>query len=459
MKGKRGSGTARSGMTIVHPNAGAIDVGATMHMAAIGPDRSSEPVRNFGTFTSDLHRLADWFVASGINTVVMESTGVYWIPIFELLEERGIEVFLVNARDAKHVPGRKTDVSDAQWLQRLHCYGLLRASFRPKGEIAELRAYLRQRERLLDYAASHIQHMQKALTEMNLQLHHVVSDITGATGMRIIRAILAGERSTIALASLRDARCHATVETIQNALTGHYRPEHLFALEQALALYDEYQKKVSGCDVRIEAALKELAYRRGHKGAPSAPPRRRMPRQANGPAFDVRAALYALLGRDLTQIHGLGPYLALKLIAECGDDLSAWPSAKHFTSWLCLAPSNRISGGKILSSRTRRSGSRVAALLRLAAVTVGRTDTALGAFYRRLAVRVGKAKAVTATARKIAVLFYNALRHGMDYADPGASYYEVRYRERVIDNLHRRAKAFGFVLQPNVPGSGEPAVS
>jgi transposase len=459
MKGKSGSDSARSAMTMVHSNAAAIDVGATMHMAAIGPERSSEPVRSFGTFTSDLHRIADWFATSGVDTVVMESTGVYWIPVFELLEERGIEVFLVNARDAKHVPGRKTDVSDAQWLQRLHSYGLLRASFRPKGEIAELRAYLRQRERLLDYAASHIQHMQKALMEMNLQLHHVVSDITGATGMRIIRAILAGERNSTTLASLRDARCHASVETIQNALTGHYQSEHLFALEQALALYDAYQEKVSACDLRIEAALKELAYRRGHKGTCPILPRRRMPRQANGPAFDVRAALYALLGRDLTQIHGLGPYLALKLIAECGDDLSAWPSAKHFTSWLCLAPSNRISGGKILSSRTRQSGSRAAALLRLAAVTVGRTDTALGAFYRRLSARIGKAKAVTATARKIAVLFYNALRHGMDYADPGASYYEVRYRERVIDNLHRRAKAFGFVLQTTTSAAAQHAVS
>jgi transposase len=321
-----------------------------------------------------------------------------------------------------------------------------------------LHAYLRQRERLLDYAASHIQHMQKALTEMNLQLHHVVSDITGATGMRIIRAIIAGERDPMVLALLRDTRCHAGVDVIEKALTGHYRAEHLFGLEQALALYDEYQQKVSACDMRIEAVLMTLASLRGHTGEPLGSPRRRMPRQANGPAFDVREALYALLGKDLTQIHGLGPYLALKLVAECGDDLSAWPSAKHFTSWLCLAPSNKISGGKVLSSRTRRSGSRVAALLRLAAVTVGRTETALGAFYRRLSARIGKAKAVTATARKIAVLFYNALRHGMDYVDPGASYYETRYRERVICNLHRRAKAFGFILRPDTVAS-EVAVS
>ena len=446
-----GDNKTRHALAMVHPNAAAIDVGARMHVAAVATDRTAEPVRSFGTFTTDLHRLVDWFEECGVETVAMESTSVYWIPVFELLEARGFEVFLVNARDAKHVPGRKTDVSDAQWLQRLHSHGLLRASFRPKGEIVELRAYLRQRERLLEYAASHIQHMQKALTEMNLQLHHVVTDITGATGLRIIRAILAGERDPAVLVLLRDTRCHASVETITKALTGHYRAEHLFALEQALALYDAYQEKASACDARIEAVLKQLSFRRGREVGPLPSQRPGMRRQPNGPEFDVRATLFALLGKDLTQINGLGPYLALKLVAECGDDLSAWPSAKHFTSWLCLAPSNKISGGKVLSSRTRRSGSRAAALLRLAAVTVGRTDTALGAFYRRLSARIGKVKAITATARKIAVLFYNALRHGMDYVDPGASSYETRYHARVIDNLHRRAKAFGFVLKPIAP--------
>ena len=252
-------------MPMVHPNAAAIDIGATMHMAAVRADRAPEPVRSFGTFTADLHRLVDWFTECGVETVVMELTSVYWIPIFELLDARGFIVFLVNARDAKHVPGRKTDVSDAQWLQRLHSHGLLRASFRPKGQIAELRAYVRQRERLLEYASSHIQHMQKALTEMNLQLHHVVADITGTTGLRIIRAILAGERDPEVLARLRHYSCHSSAETIAKALTGSYRTEHLFALEQALALYDVYHEKVSACDVRIEAVLKELSIDRGHR--------------------------------------------------------------------------------------------------------------------------------------------------------------------------------------------------
>jgi transposase len=450
-------------MAMVHPNAAAIDIGATTHMAAVGADRTSDPVQSFGTFTGDLHRLADWFAECGVKTVVMESTGVYWIPIFELLDERGLEVFLVNARDSKHVPGRKTDVSDAQWLQRLHSYGLLRASFRPKGEIAELRAYLRQRERLLDTAASQIQHMQKAMTEMNLQLHHVVADITGATGLRIIRAIIAGERSPSVLASMRDIRCHSSVEMIEKALTGHYRAEHLFVLEQAVALYDVYQQKVSACDIRIESVITALSSVRGRQEAGpqagSGSPKQHRHRTANEPAFDVGHSLHTLLGKDLTRIDGVGPYLALKLVSECGDDLSAWPSAKHFTSWLSLAPNNKISGGKVLSSRTKRSGSRVASLLRLAAVSVGRTETALGAFYRRLSSRVGKAKAITATARKIAVLFYNAMRHGMDYIDPGASYYETRYRERVVKNLHRRAKALGYVMVAEDASTAAPAVS
>jgi transposase len=443
------SGSSRD-MPRVHPRAAAIDSGAKIHVAAVGPDRDPEPVRTFNTFTDDLHRLADWFAGCGIKTVVMESTGVYWIPIYEILEQRGFEVMVVNARDAKHVPGRKTDVSDAQWLQRLHEYGLLRASFRPPAEMAALRAYLRQHERLLEYGAAHIQHMQKALTKMNLQLHHVVSDITGVTGLLIIRAIVAGERDPAVLASYRDPRCHSSVETVRQALVGNIREEHIFALTQALELYDVYQAKVVACDGQIEAILKRLK-KRAPPPANKLPVARQRGRQPNAPAFDARAALYAILGVDLTQIHGLGPYLALKLVGECGTDLAAWPSAKHFTSWLGLAPHNKISGGKVLSSKTRRTSNRASSLLRLAALTVGRTDTALGAFYRRLSARIGKAKAITATARKIAVLFYNTLRHGMAYADPGATYYEDRYRQRVLHNLQRRAKSLGFVLQPLEP--------
>jgi transposase len=279
-----------------------------------------------------------------------------------------------------------------------------------------------------------------------LRMEHIVSDITGATGMRLVRAIVAGERDPVALATHRDRRCHASAEEISAALAGNWREEHVFALGQALDLYDAYQAKLADCDARIEQVLGQLRTV-SERPAGQLPPARHRDNTANAPAFNARAMLHSVLGIDLTQIPGLGPSLVLKLIGECGTDFSAWPDAKHFTSWLCLAPSNKISGGKLLSARTRRSGSRAAALLRLAATTVGRTQTALGAFYRRLSARIGKAKAVTATARKIAVLFYNAVRHGMDYSDPGTSYYEERYRARVLANLRRRAKNLGFVLQ------------
>jgi transposase len=445
-------------LTRIHPHAAAVDIGATLHVAAVPPGRDPEPVRTFGTFTGDLHRLADWFASCGITTVAMESTGVYWIALYEILDERGFEVVVVNARDAKHVPGRKTDVSDAQWLQRLHEYGLLRASFRPRGEIATLRSYLRQRERLIEAAASHIQHMQKALTEMNLQLHHVVADITGVTGLRIIRALVAGERDPDRLAALRDPRCKASAGTIRAALVGTDREEHVFALTQALELYEVYQAKVAACDERIAAVLERLTAHSPPPATPLPPPRHRQA-QASEPALPVREALHAILGVDLTQIDGLGPSLALTLVGECGTDLSAWPSAQHFTSWLGLAPRNTITGGKVRSSRTARSGNRAAALLRLAAARIGRTQTALGAFYRRLAVRTGKAKAITATARKIAVLVYNTLRHGLAYADPGANAYEERYRQRVLTNLRRRAKALGYVLEKADPEPIPMAVS
>jgi hypothetical protein len=382
--------------------------------------------------------------------VALESTGVYWVPVFEVLEDRGIEVIVANAREARAVPGRKSDVNDAQWLQRLHACGLLRASFRPGRDIAALRTYLRLRERHLEYGAAHIQHMQKALTFMNLQLHHVVSDVTGATGLKIIRAIVNGERDPQTLASMRVGPCKASTETICAALVGNYQPEHVFALSQALSLYDFYQARVDECDVEIERVLVALNANRCEPTSPLPKPRHRT-KQPNAMNFDTRPLLYQLTGVDLTQIHGIGPYLALRLIGECGTDLSRWPTAKHFTSWLTLSPGCKISGGKVLSAHTRKTTNRIAASLRLAAVTVGRTSTALGAFYRRLAARIGKAKAVTATARKIAVLFYNAMRFGMAYQDPGADHYESRYRERVVKQLHRRAAEFGFTLQEAPP--------
>jgi transposase len=437
-----------TGLPVIHRHAAGLDVGATFHVVAVPPNADAKPVRTFSSFTGDLYSLADWLKSVGITTVAMESTSIYWVPVYEILEERNFEVVLVNARDAKNVPGRKTDVNDAQWLQQLHEYGLLRGSFRPHQRITALRSYLRSRESLVEYAGSHVQHMQKALMQMNVQLHHVVSDVTGVTGMKIIRAILDGERDTAKLAAFRDVRCKESVETIREGLVGNYRPEHVFALRQAVELYDFYQAKIRDCDIEIERCLASLNAEREPPSAPL-PKKRTKAHPKNEPSFDVRPALYTLAGGiDLTQIHGLGPYAVLRLVGECGTDMTRWPTAKHFTSWLTLAPGCKISGGKVLSARTRRSANRAAALLRLCAVTIGKTNTALGAFFRRLAARAGKAKAVTATARKIAVLFYNTLRHGTAYVDPGADYYEERFRRRTLDNLRRRAGALGFQLLP-----------
>jgi transposase len=435
------------GLPIVNTRAAGIDIGSRIQVAAVPPELSDDPVRTFQSFTADIERMADWLISMGITTVAMESTGVYWIPVYEILEERGLAVVLANARDCKTVPGRKSDVNDAQWLQRLHACGLLRASFRPSRDIAALRAYMRIRDRHLEYAAAHMQHMQKALTLMNLQLHHVLSDISGVTGLRIIRAIVSGEQDPDVLAAMRDVRCRESLETIRAALVGNYQPEHIFALSQALQLFDAYQERTADCDRQLERALQLLNADKAMPETPLAKPRTKT-KQVNAPKFDVRAMLYQLTGIDLTLIHGIGSSVALSLIAECGTDLSRWPTEKHFTSWLCLSPGCKISGGKVLSSHTRKSKSRVASQLRLVASTVGRTETALGAFYRRLAARIGKAKAVTATARKIAILFYRAMRFGMRYEDPGADQYEQRYRERVVKQLQRRAAHFGFSLQP-----------
>jgi len=432
-------------LQVIHPRAAGIDVGSKFHVVAVSAEYDPDPVRKFNSFTTDLHRLADWLKAVGVTTIAMESTGVYWIPVFEILESRGFDVILVNAREAKRVPGRKTDIKDAQWLQQLHQYGLLSASFRPGEKIASLRSYLRHRERLTEYAAAHIQHMQKALMQMNLQLQHVVSDITGDTGMRIIRAIIEGERSAAKLASYRDPHCKQSEKTISAALTGNYRPEHVFSLKQAVALYDFYENQIKECDQEIEKALAAL---NSDKNSPSEPlPKaRRTQKQKNEPGVPIREMLYTLTGVDSTQINGIGPYTTLRLVAECGTDMAKWPTSKHFTSWLTLSPGNKISGGKVLSSRTRRTKNRATTLLRIAAVNIGKTQTALGAFYRRLAARVGKAKAVTATARKLAVLFYTLMRYGKAYVEPGADYYERQYRERVLRALSRKAAALGYRL-------------
>jgi transposase len=431
----------------INPDVAGIDCGAAEHVVAVPPDRDAAPVQTFTTFTHDLVRLADWLQQCGIKSVAMESTGVYWIPVYELLEARGFEVLLVNARHLKNVPGRKSDVSDAEWIRDLHSVGLLRGSFRPTAAMVTLRAYLRHRQTLIESASVYIQRMQKALVQMNVQLPRVVSDITGVTGLRIIRDIVAGARDPQQLAQHRDVRCKASTAEIVAALTGHYLPEHIFALEQNLELYDMCQRQMLTCDRTIEAHVQTVT-------APLAPPSTPLPaasrsaqRKANEPDFDIRPALHQLTGGvDLTQIDGIAPYTALKLVAELGTDMTRWRTEKHFTSWLTLAPKNKISGGKLLSSRTEPSANRAAAILRMSAYSLNRSQTALGAFYRRLAVRIGKPQAITATARKLAILVYRALKGDLVYQDPGAAAYDQRQRTRTLRHLRQRAAALGYEL-------------
>ena len=430
----------------MNPNAAGVDCGSEAHYVAVPADRDAAPVRSFKAFTTELHRLADWLTACGVTTVAMESTGVYWIPLYEILEARGVDVVLVNARHVKNVPGRKTDVVDCQWIQELHSVGLLRGSFRPTAAIAALRAYLRHRETLVQSATTHVQRMQKALVQMNLQLSIVISDITGVTGIRMLRAIIAGETNPHALAQHRDYRCQASEAEITAALTGHYRPEHVFVLQQNLELFDAYQRQLTACDAAIEAHIHTLAAQAPAPAVPLPAPRTRKKPRDNEPRFDIRTPLHQLTGVDLTQIDAIGPYSALRLLAEIGTDMSRWPTEKHFTSWLTLAPHNKISGGRLLSSRTLPSANRAAGILRMAAMSLGRTETALGAFYRRLAYRVGKAKAITATARKLAILVYRTLKDGLLYHDPGAAAYDAQHRLRVVRRLRQRAANLGFSL-------------
>jgi transposase len=416
----------------INSHAAGIDIGSKSHFVAVPDGADEQPVREFSSFTDDLVRMADWLASCGVTTVAMESTGIYWIPVFEILDSRGFEVKLVNARHVKNVPGRKSDVLDCQWLQRLHTYGLLQGAFRPSDQVCALRAYVRQRMNLVRYAASHIQHMQKALAQMNVQLTNVVSDITGATGMRIIKAILNGERNPQALASLRDPRCKNSVKTIARSLHGNYRTEHLFSLQQAVELYEFYQAKIGDCDRQILEQLKKFDA---------------VPTNSDGkPPATLEDALQRIAGVDLTRIDGINSGTALKIISEIGIDMSRWQSIKHFASWLGLCPGTKISGGKTLNTATKQVANRAATALRYAAFGLLSSKSALGAYMRRQRARLGMPKAITATAHKLARQVYTLLKHGYEYVDAGQEYYEERYRSRVIQNLRRKAQDMGFEL-------------
>lgn len=420
--------------------AAGIDIGSTSHFVAVPSSLDDKPVREFSCFTVDLENMAHWLKGVGISTIAMESTGVYWIPAYELLEDKGFEVLLVNPRHLKNVPGRKTDVLDCQWLQQLHSFGLLQGAFRPSSEICAFRAYMRQRKMLVESASTHIQHMQKALRQMNLLLDNVVSDITGKTGMKIIRSILSGQRDPGTLAKHRNRHCKNSEEVIAKSLQGHYKKEHLFSLRQAVELYDFYQCQIAKCDKTIAATLHEIE---GHKDLDDLPEQKNRKKEL---PFNARKDLYKITGVDLTKIDGIKEKTALKIISEIGTDMSAWPTVKNFTSWLGLSPGNKISGGKILSSKTKTSANRAAAAFRIAAYSLSQSKSALGAFYRRKRSQLGAPKAITAAAHKIARLVYSMLKYGTEYVDQGQDYYEKEYRERVIKNLDKRARSLGLKL-------------
>jgi transposase len=438
---------SKSELTVVNPNAAGIDLGADYHWVSVPEGRDSLSVRRFACFTADLYEMAQWLKQCGIQTVAMESTGVYWIPVFQILERQGFEVKLVNARHVQTVPGRKSDVLDCQWLRQLHSYGLLAGSFRPDDQICVLRSYIRQRDSLIQNAAAHIQRMQKALTQMNVQLHRVISDISGTTGLAILRAIVAGERDLAKLAALKDGRIKASHEEIVAALTGDYRRELVFILAQELQLYDMFQAQIAACDVQIEQCLSQFTDQVDVAQSPLPAAKRRGKKQpGNAPSFDLRTHLYRISGVDFTQIHGFGVLTVLTLLSELGLDPSRFPSAKHFASWLGLSPGSRITGGKRKSSKTRQVANRVATALRMAAQTLCRSQSALGAFYRRMQARMGAPKAITATAHKLARIFYHLWTSGGTYVDPGMNAYEQQHQERVIKNLKEKAQALGFDL-------------
>src|SRR5262245_8015743 len=445
---------ADPGLDVIHPNAAGIDVGNSAHYVAVRPDRDPDPVRRFDCFTADLHRLADWLQQCGVTTVALQSTGVYWLPLYDILDGRGLEVYLVNARHTKNLPGRKSDVQESQWLLKLHTYGLLRNSFYPAAAIRVVRTYWRQRADHVRAVSTCIQRMQKVLTQMNIKLANVISDLSGWTGQRIVRAILAGERDPQQLAALSHPGIHASRQTIAKSLEGTWRADLLFVLQQAVTMYDAYLQRIEECDHALEQHLKSFADKaadttdagaspatKGH-----ARPRITRRRKAGGhtPQFDLGRELHRISGVDLTRIDGIDVGVAQTVISEVGLDMSRWEDEHHFASWLGLCPDNRITGGRVLRRGTRHVINRAATALRIAATTLLRSQSYLGAQFRRFRGKLGAPKAITAMAHKLAVLVYRMLRWGHAYVDKGIQYYEERHRQQQIHLLIKRATALGL---------------
>jgi transposase len=440
-------------LDVVHPNAAGIDIGSETHYVAVSDDRDDQPVRTFGCFTSDLEEMASWLKKCRITSIAMESTGVYWVPAYQILTQHGFDVQLVDAHHARNVPGRKTDVWDCRWLRKLHTFGLLRGCFLPSADVQEVRTYWRHRANLVESCSQQSQRIQKALEQMNLQLHKALSDIMGLSGLRIIRAILAGERDTRKLAAMCDRRVKASEETIVKALTGNYRSEHLFTLQQALAMYDFLHQQMQDCDIRIKECLSRFQDKNPPDDPPSPPQdEKRINRRRNDPYVDMRSECARILGVDITQIEAIDTLTAMCVVSECGSDLSAFPSEKHFASWIGLCPNHRITGGKVRSNRTRKVKSRLARALRIAAQSLCRSQSALGAFLRRVAARHGMPQAITATAHKLARLIYNLIKHGHEYVRKSQEDYEKQYQERRLHLIQKHARLLGYSLVETTTG-------
>lgn len=440
---------------LLEPNAAGIDIGAREIFVAVPPDRDENPVRVFPTFTEDLQQLAAWLVKCGVTTAAMESTGVYWIPLYDMLEQYGVKPCLVDARHMKNVPGRRTDWHECQWIQYLHSVGLLRSAFRPEDDVCAVRALTRHRNDLVQLASQHIQHMHKSLTQMNLQLHHVISDLTGLTGMAIVDAIVVGERDAGVLAKLRDPHVKASEETIRKSLVGNWRAEHLFTLRQSRDLYRTYQQQIAACEDEIEKLLQQFQPRVDPNEKPLPPDgkrhrRKRNKRKKDGPpasGFDLRTESYKLFGVDLTQIPGLET-LPLPLFSEVGRDMRKWPSAGHFASWLLLCPDNDISGGRVLWKGIRKGNNRAGQMFRLAANSLHHNNTPLGAYLRRMKAKLGPAGGITATARKIAIIFYTMVKGQVEYDATLWAQRDAQREKRFEEKVKRQAQQLGYQLVP-----------
>jgi transposase len=439
-----------SGMSRIHPHAAGVDIGAIEIVACVPGDESTQIVKAFGNYTVDLQELAQWMKSYHIKTVAMESTGVYWIPLFEELEHQGFECLLISSRSLRRVAGRKSDISDAQWIQTLHTYGLLEGSFRPQGELVALRTLLRHRSQLVEHRSPHIQHMQKALLQMNVQLSQAVTDVTGMTGLKIIRAILAGERDPQTLAALREPGCKKSAEEIGRALTGTWREEHLFILNQSMMLYDFYTEQIQTCDLEIERlyGLTRPDWESGE--VQPLTKRKKNSHSKNLPhnAEEVRKHLKRISGVDLSLVDGFGVSLAQTVIMEVGTDMSKFPDEKHFCSWLGLAPKHEISGGKILKNNTLKTKNRAGQAFRMAAQSVKQAECVFGVFYRRLRARLGPSQATVATAHAIARVVYRMLKYQVEYEPLNLNEYQRQYEAQQLKYLKKKAAKFGFPLLP-----------